>query len=224
MTTRRERENLLEGENEAFRQKLRANAAGAEKARRHAAWAAVQAAALQAFRTEMKEFLDAMRTESRWVKNLVTTAEPTHVQPARRASVRASFAFVEGVLSVLKSFLLAHDAEALPVKVVGALKGETYQVTESGEVKVRPQFIATKENLRLCIRTFASVHAPAFRVELGGPGWRAFSEALQVRHRITHPRSAANLEVSLADMETVDSFVGWFGGELKKLLASMRVR
>ena len=86
------------------------------------------------------------------------------------------------------------------------------------------QFVPTKENLAFTLRTFAQAHAPSFDLDRGGSGWSDFKAALELRHRVTHPKKASDLEVSEADMTKVDAFVAWFSSELKKLMAAMGSR
>ena len=122
-------------ESEALHQRERANAAERKELERQRAKAEKRKKASDDFTHELAAFLAEVRPELDWADELLRHAGPDHAQHARRARVRASFAFFEGVLSILKNFLLAHDADEVTVKELAALRAETYQVDSDGKVK-----------------------------------------------------------------------------------------
>jgi len=133
--------------------------------------------------------------------------------------VRATFALVEGWTAAIRRIALA-DGEAgvteFTLGELAMLRGETYELEDSGEVRSKPVFQQLTRQLRF-FRAFAKTYALPFTLEIGGGGWRSFKKALEIRNRITHPKQAMDLAVSDDDLEQCGRAHAWFIFQAVKL-------
>jgi len=108
---------------------------------------------------------------------------------------------------------LETSAGTLPVSELGPLiallKEETYSLDGKGEPQGQARFLPTDQNFRFAIRSCLKVHAINLYVDFAGSDWQTFKRAIQVRNRITHPKTGVSLEVNDEEkLATIHSF-GW---------------
>ena len=115
----------------------------------------------------------------------------------RRSLVRATFSAVEGLLWGLKQEGFAHAVgwAALSIHEQAALLEETFAVDPNGQVKSQPRFLPTATSIRLTIRAAQRI-SPAYTLDFSHPGWQRLQSAIDVRHRIIHPKDLASLTVT----------------------------
>lgn len=121
---------------------------------------------------------------------------------AYRSAVRTIFAGAEAVLWYTKSIALAaakQDASCSPFELA-ALADETYTVAANGEVKVRPNFIPMTTSLKLVSRMLSRGQVSNADLSLPKDIVASFEEATKLRHRITHPKSESDLQVTQHDL------------------------
>jgi hypothetical protein len=125
----------------------------------------------------------------------------------RRAYVRTMFSSVEGFAFTMKKIALGKPNLFAPGELA-LLREEEYHLTTSGEVRVRRRFLRTAENLRFAFAAFMKFHgAPS--VLPTDEGWSAFVAAIEVRHRITHPKRLEDLEIGDREIETIRRAAHW---------------
>jgi len=124
---------------------------------------------------------------------------------AKRNFVRALFAWIEAISYLMRQHVLKElrkeelTEESIP-KLLAASE-RSYRVDEKGDVVELPLRTKTSNSLLFSLRTFAEV--VAFPVTVGTGNWRAYTRALKIRDRITHPKSPDDLELTEADLEAV---------------------
>ena len=131
----------------------------------------------------------------------------------RRNYVRAVFAFADGFVSVMKQHVLEEITAGRfnPSRAEHALLlEEAYDLKETGESRSRPLFLPALANVRFAFEVFSRAHAVTAAPKYDGEGWVAFREALQIRHRITHPKATGEVQVSDEDLATVQKAHMWF--------------
>jgi hypothetical protein len=120
-------------------------------------------------------------------------------QFARRVLVRAFFSFIEGLAYNLRQVTLA-SCKGLPnvsAAELFLLQEETCEIDEKGKVRPpREKYLATGSAFLFSLRMYPKAHGGQYNPELGDGGWEAFRNALALRDSITHPKSAAKLEIS----------------------------
>ena len=143
---------------------------------------------------------DAMREDLRLLINSLTS-EPEN-QMLRRAFVRACWAYVEGVTFAVKDFMRV------------ACQFDTERLTQEDHAflaNVRsPITVDPMENLKRTFRLAAYVFDLAWQPDFGGEGYQALHRSLQIRHRLTHPKSVKAIDVGQSDFKDIQVGVAWF--------------
>lgn len=150
---------------------------------------------------------------------LAIIKEQDDSQFARRTLVRTLFAFVEGLNNQLASVAAASEV-GLSGGELAALREETYEVNDKGEVVIRSARISLKRRIRLVLRCFPRIHGASFQPDFGGQGgWESLHEAIRVRDRLTHPKAGADLHVSESDIiKHVAGAFRWYKSTIVGLL------
>jgi len=145
----------------------------------------------------------------------------------RRTYIRTVFAFVEGMIQVMKSSCLLFnermEEKVLTPEEIVLLREEQAQLKENGAVSIRNTKISLAPNFRFAMacanKVFELNHAP----DTGGQGWQDFKNAISIRNRITHPGSPEDLEIDEADIETVNNAMGYFRNETIPFIESRKI-
>jgi hypothetical protein len=134
---------------------------------------------------------------------------------ARRTFVRATFAFLEGQLYWLKeavqNWLLARawQTHQLEMTKLMLLDDQTYRPDRTGKIVSEASRIPFLNWCAFVYRTAAecwNVDAAKF---FGDNGWNCLQSALDVRHRLAHPKRPEDLEVSDAELDAVGEAMRW---------------
>ena len=136
-------------------------------------------------------------------------AEP---QFRRRSYVRAVFALVEGVTFVMKQFALSvHERGdiTLPPAEVAPLREEQYDL-DKGTPRTKQKFLKVADNLRFAFKTFAQAFRSTYTLDTTVHQWQLFSEAIDLRNRITHPKAPDDLIISDDEMRKIQEVAAWY--------------
>jgi hypothetical protein len=121
---------------------------------------------------------------------------------ARRAAIRALFASLEAMAWTLKASVV-RASERAPDLLSGierlAFTDQTYSVDPSGKVRTKANFVPLTTSIKMIARTL-SRGAVTRSVSLDNVNMQALEEFLKLRHRLTHPRCAADLDVTSEDV------------------------
>jgi hypothetical protein len=133
-------------------------------------------------------------------------------QYQRRSSIRSGFAAVEGWIAFMKTVILddlhLNDDLHSPAEVA-LLREESYELRETGELRVSRKFIPTDANLRFTIKMWCKGTNDG-KLDLSGNGWQAFKASLALRNRLAHPKNMGDLTVSDVDLRTFVEGMQWF--------------
>jgi hypothetical protein len=120
---------------------------------------------------------------------------PVEVESAescsRRAFVRATVALIEAELECLKCLLITLDGEAR-IKLDAETAKELLNEGENG------RYLPTRKKIDLVCRALAQAFELSER-QLG----EQLSVAIEIRNRLTHPKSYNDLMVEVSDLRTV---------------------
>ena len=122
-------------------------------------------------------------------------------QPLRRMFVRAYWLMIEGEVFCLKQFTLR--ACELGGKSLSAEEhiflSEAYVVVDSkGEAALKPKHERTLPNLKQALQIAVSCFDLDWSPNFGTQGWVKLARSLELRHRITHPKTAVELIIQTA--------------------------
>jgi len=131
---------------------------------------------------------------------------------AHRMFIRAEFAFLEGLLYQMRQVTLASLAETdlLRPEEVTLLSEVRYSLDKKGQITEKEQFENFLPNMLFTLRMYAKNHGAEFEPNTGETGWEAMQRAVHIRNSVTHPKSAACLDLSEQDMESVFLASHWW--------------
>ncbi len=148
-------------------------------------------------------------------------------QFARRTLVRATFAWNEGFLYWMKEhtfrWLISHSEQTMTCDLskVVLLQDERPKMAPNGTVEFEPSHERFKNYCAFILRTAAECWGVDATTFFGDNGWRNMQDALQVRHRITHPKKVDDLQISDADLVAVGEGAGWLMKCLWEIVQAM---
>jgi hypothetical protein len=175
---------------------------------------------------EVAAFLERIRgTFIDDVREARLRVDASDLQFDRRAYIRAVFASVEGMVFEFKRVLLvAHDGGILKLTPAEAaiLREETYDLSETGKPVVRTKYSSLLPTLRFAVSLFGRMLGVQYEPAVDGAGWQAFRQALEIRNRVTHPRSLEEGQLSDEDLKVVHQANDWYEGVLKGLFDALR--
>ncbi|CAN7644666.1 hypothetical protein [Pseudomonas sp. LjRoot263] len=131
-------------------------------------------------------------------------------QSARRAMIRAIFAFVEGTSYSARQIVLACHDEDLSPQVKMALDEQQVEITNAGHVMAKKIKTSNMNLLRLTVNQFNVSYENATGLECKGPGYEALVALVKVRDRLTHPRSPTDLSVSDSEIIVAAKGLEWY--------------
>jgi len=134
-------------------------------------------------------------------------------QYRRRCYVRAFFAYVEGFMSIIAAtirFEQERGAISLSRQDLALLLDETYSLNEQGKGHTRTSYPGFLSKFRFLLRLLPESHGIETAPDYGGTGWDAFVRALDVRHRVTHPKVSQDVDVSEAELSLLHEAAEWF--------------
>lgn len=127
-----------------------------------------------------------------------------------RTAIRAIFAGSEAIIWYAKALTL-RVAEGNPAIYsafeMAALRDETYTVTSSGKVVTRANFVPLSTSMKLIVALLSRSQVSNADLQLDQASVGRLEESLQVRHRLTHPKSAADMDVAEGDFQK--SMLSW---------------
>lgn len=148
-------------------------------------------------------------------------------QTRRRNVVRSLFAHVEGTAYQLKQlvkFQFEKRIIDLPIIEIAAIDESVFQVEKNGDVKGKKQGIPTLNNIRFSFKLFSKAFALDWSPDFGEQGWNDFVKALEIRDRITHPKTFEDVTISNPDMNNITNAQGWWRNTLNVLFFKLSER
>lgn len=132
------------------------------------------------------------------------------VQSNRRDLIRATFAAIEGATWTMREHVrqVAAVTGDLSATADLALRELTFHVDEKGRVIEQVRFLTLPTVIRLTINQAQLLDA-TYEPVLNDAGWECLRRAIGIRHRITHPKTEADLFIADADLSAVNSAFPW---------------
>jgi len=143
----------------------------------------------------------------------------------RRAFVRATLSFVEGITVLLKQQALVGACNKITTTGeidfarLSVLFGESYFIDDIGKLRWRPIHIPMLHNVAFAFREFAQLHGSAFKLDKSSEEWRALQTAFRVRDRLVHPKGVDELIVTDVELTAVKTAVSWLNESLGSLFS-----
>jgi hypothetical protein len=131
----------------------------------------------------------------------------------RRSYVRAVFAAIEAMVEQHARLLLdLSDAGIVTLSdgVYAALSPTVFTLSEKGKVVGRPSRVALKTKVRAVYREAPKAYGNHATIDFSGRGWRSFSQALLLRHSLTHPKRSLDCYLYQEHLDTVRAAEAWY--------------
>jgi hypothetical protein len=127
----------------------------------------------------------------------------------RRAYVRAVFAAIAGAVEFMRLFARQHPDNFTPGEL--ALLQETRpDLDQNGNVVERKNKSPADAELLFAYRAWTKTFGAEFALR-GDENWSNFKKGARIRDRITHPKSAADFDLSEEDVLCVEAIAEWLG-------------
>lgn len=131
-------------------------------------------------------------------------------QAHKRDLARAIFAGIEGIVWVFREHVIdsAKSTCGLEPLEEAAIAETSWAVSDQGKVSEQRKFVPLLSSLRLLAR-IANRVAPPIKFDFAGLEWSNLKSAIEVRNRITHPKSAGDLSLSANEIESSQIAMYW---------------
>lgn len=134
----------------------------------------------------------------------------TDEQGRRRNLIRTSFAAIEGLVWLLRNHVLEVGSalgNLAPLEAL-ALQDKGYAVGGDGVLRETAQYMSFKVAIKYAIRRAQAI-TPELSIDYGGEGWAGLMAAVEVRHRITHPKTTEDLVIEQDDLAATSRGLVW---------------
>lgn len=141
---------------------------------------------------------------------------------AKRNFVRALFAWIEAVSYLMRQYVLKGvRTEVLTEEsmlILLAASERSFYIDGKGDIVEQRLKTRTSNLLLFSLKAFAERLGLSLTVDKGGRNWQAYSHALRIRDRLTHPKASDDLELTEGDIEVVREAKGMLIGHLQVFL------
>jgi hypothetical protein len=135
-------------------------------------------------------------------------------QFARRAYIRSVFATIEGSIWLIKTACLSakntKGQKMYTPSEFALLREESYELKSNGEVKISPKFLKLPDNIKFIFKYISKRSGYDINIGVGAKTWEGFLQALEIRHRITHPKNTAAFNITDDEIATCRATTSWF--------------
>ncbi|MBI2725233.1 MAG: hypothetical protein HYX42_03180 [Polaromonas sp.] len=140
-------------------------------------------------------------------------------QFAHRTLIRTYFAFVEGIAYQLRQVTRAslEGTDKLTQGEMALLREERFQLNARGEPEAKDNYQSMLPNLLFSVRCYVKNHGATYVPDTSKSGWWSMKQAVAIRDRITHPKSAMGLEISDEDANHFVLAAGWWKETLMEM-------
>jgi hypothetical protein len=136
--------------------------------------------------------------------------EVADTQATRRDLIRTMFAAIEGYVWEYRAFVksIVNDIGTVSPIMELALTETSYSVNDQGRLEEHIRPIPVTSMIRL-VTKLAEEHCPELKIDFSTTGWSNLKQTIKIRNRITHPKSASDLEVTPEDIAISQAGFFW---------------
>jgi hypothetical protein len=141
-------------------------------------------------------------------------------QTERRSLVRAIFAYVEGVTFAIKDLAIRKTPSSKPASLEERYLAReiAFELDDKGFIRRTRAKLRFLPNLKFAFHLYSRLREFEFTLNTDCEGWRNITSSIQVRDRLTHPKSAESLSVNDEEIrDALRSFL-WFDDQLIALI------
>ena len=129
----------------------------------------------------------------------------------RRNLLRTIISAAEGVSWIYRAHVLsmAKEFDVSTPLIDLAFSEATYSVDEQGNIIEQARYISMTAMIRLTTKVAQSL-CTDLAVDFGSHGWQCLRDTIRLRNRITHPKNAADLSISVKEIDNAKTGYFWF--------------
>lgn len=150
---------------------------------------------------EFLNFLSAMHMD---VDTALKTVNTDGSQYNRRQFLRCFYSYIEGSVTAFKDACLHlnkkyPDLNLLSLAEIVLLQDLSFEISDKGEPKQGTRYPKFENNLKFTFDVYSRLFFTAVQVDPqhdGGRSWNALKDFVKIRHRITHPKKAADYSIN----------------------------
>jgi hypothetical protein len=154
------------------------------------------------------------------VKQAEKMLKENDTQYLRRCYVRALFTGIEGTIYTLKQAVVGIAAASGPpgydilrvlsVPEVAMLQEYSIDMASNGKPIISQKFIRLPDNIKFTVNIISKLCDYAIDLDVKGIEWETFMEAIQIRHRITHPKIIEEFQITDDEIKLMRDVSSWF--------------
>lgn len=148
-------------------------------------------------------------------------------QVHRRSFVRSCWAYVEAVTFSVKqyTFSVCQLGTVNISRDDHAFLGDMLLVVDvEGNIQIQRDPTKTLANVKRTFRLSAEIFDVDWKPNFGTRGWESLRESLQIRHRLMHPKSVAEVMISSHEIQIQKDGIDWFVDGFSEYLESILKR
>lgn len=162
----------------------------------------------------LNEWFEVSNLLQKDIQNLVNAYQDDwSSQPFRRMFVRSGWALIEGEVFCLKQLALRAcelGGEILSADEHTFLSEVEMVADEKGRIWQRDVHEGSLENLKRALKIATSKFELEWTPDFGNQGWEQLRRSRDLRDRITHPKTAAELAISDDELDFQRTGFAWF--------------
>ena len=146
--------------------------------------------------------------------------EENDSQFTRRMYLRSLFAFIEGnSFRIRQMALAAHNqrAQCFSNEEIVMLEEKDLGIKDNGDLKIRTKYIDFATNIRFSQNSYIKAFG-GDQPDYTDNGWAQLKQALELRNRITHPRSEEDLNISDDELNVIHEAKEWYSSNVQFIL------
>jgi hypothetical protein len=134
-------------------------------------------------------------------------------QTNRRCYIRAVFALVEAFVEQHRRLLVelaAHQMITLLPQKLQRLREIRAVTLPDGTVGEQEQYLQLFDKIKMVYKAASVGFGQSLKVTFGDKGWVTFKDAMEIRHRVTHPKRVEDCWIFETNIQTAMAAHGWF--------------
>jgi hypothetical protein len=132
-----------------------------------------------------------------------------------RVYVRSLFSMIEGISYRLRQILLQRHIEnelSFTINQIIALSDISIEIDQNGTLKERPKKYGFENLFRFTYKTYCESYKKSeiLHSYISDHRYDSFKKAVDIRHRITHPKTGKDVFISGPEIILIESVHKWF--------------
>lgn len=128
---------------------------------------------------------------------------------SRRLTIKTIFTAIEGIVNLVKQFLLDQFSERFTPEEILVLKEVNIQINEKGSVDEKDYYPRVQHNLLFTLKMMQKGMDNQHDVDRQSPFWKRFLGFVELRHKLTHPKVESATDVSSKDIHEFGWTIFW---------------